>query len=201
MMRKFIQVIASITFVVSFILLILCLIIAVDDTVSAIETGEFKRLPVFNTVNWIKDINKLSKEEQDEVWNKSGAYFLNEVWKDEHMEVWYFINSCTASAFDNLLIYHLLYYFKIRFRKFFSVLVWTNCLIALILILSARIYAGSGDLTLNLSYMFPAAYSIFRWSFNFVISIIFIVFTHFMKHAERTRKAILLYFRTHADEE
>ena len=201
MIRKGIQVIASISFIASCVLMIICLAIAIDDTISAVNTGEFKRLSAFNAVKWVKGYDALTEEEKTERTDKIGMYILKEFWKDEHMDLWRFINGSIVFAFANLLVYHALFYFKIHLRKFFSILVWADCIIALILIAAARIYASTGDYTLTISDMFPIAYSIFRPSFNLILSIIFIAFTHFMKHTHHTRNAILLYFRTHSDDE
>ena len=198
MIRKCVQAIASISFAVSFILIILCLVIATEDAVSMIRTGEFKRLPVFNTVQWMSGIDELSKEERAEVIDRVGLYFLEELFKDKHLALWNFINFSTVFCFVNLIAYHVLYYFKIHIRKFFSVLVWAATFIALILIFSARIYASSGDRTLRIPDMFPVAYSIFH---NFSRSIFFIAITHFLKHANHAKNALIHYFRTHSDDD
>lgn len=201
MIRKCLHVICSISFILSFILMVLCLVIVVSDTLSALKTGEFKLLPVFNIVEWVNNIDELPDGEKVKEWNRIGDYFLNYLSKDQYLDMWHFINRSTTYAFVNLLVYHALFYFKINFRKSLSVMVWTACFISLILIIFARIYVSSGDYEYTIADVFPIAYSIFRRSFNLILSIIFIAFTHFVKHAEHTRKAIHLYFRTRANDE
>jgi len=188
--RKYIRLVMSMIFTIICAMMILCLLLVVKDYKTKVCTGEFQIFPLLNISQFrIKDDGAWDKED-DKILVDAVAY-LEQIYWSGHTKgnpLWQFLNLSTIFALVNLLLYHILYYFKLRFSRFISATVWIEGIIALILIVAIRIYCYNCIGRVRIEDQFSVAYlPIGRF---WIPTIIFIGFTNWRKH---TKNMLSLY--------
>ena len=142
MIQKYMRLVMSMIFTIICAMMLLCLLLVVKDFGTKVCTGKFEMFPLLNITQFRINDDKAWDEEDDKILVDAVAYLDQLYWSGHTKgnQLWQFLNLNTIFALINLLLYHISYYFKLRFSRFISATVWIEGIIALILIVAIRIF-------------------------------------------------------------
>lgn len=157
MHRKYVQQALSLYFAISCLLMFLCLVIVIIDSISMAQTGEFELLPILNVVQFKGNV---PFDRQMENLDQARAY-IEELYRNGYGQndpLWRFINATTTIAMVNNLLYHVLLFTDLHIKRYTFILIWFACIIALMLIITERIYVRDCFGASEIKFRFPIAY-------------------------------------------
>lgn len=158
MVKRYARKVLSIYFVISFILIAVCLGLVAVDCVNNVSAGEYKIFPAFNFFQY--KVGGTSDEQADTL--------LQVVAYDQHLyelghyyddPLWLFINISTAISLCNLPLYYVLHYLlDMEFPRYAWAFMLVGVAIALFFIFAARVLPKGTYAMTQIELRYPVAY-------------------------------------------